>query len=95
MHHMHARVCTNLAIYYSLSFNPYHSQSRIQPGGGPFWAYSPYLPLESEESEGEDEKQAEQAFMHACVCSNQSISPLIIVQSFNLSLYSMFALQQG
>ena len=33
-----------------------------------------------------------QAFMRACVCSNHSISPLIIVQSSNLSLYSMFAL---
>ena len=33
--------------------------------------------------------------MHACVCSNQSILPLIIVQSSNLSLYSMFALQHG
>ena len=33
--------------------------------------------------------------MHACVCFIQSILPLIIVQSSNLSLYSMFALQQG
>ena len=33
--------------------------------------------------------------MHACVCCNQSISPLIIVQSSNLSLYSMLALQHG
>ena len=30
--------------------------------------------------------------MHACVCSNHAISPLIILQSSNLSLYSMFAL---
>ena len=30
--------------------------------------------------------------MHACVCSNHPISPLIIVQSSNLTLYSMFAL---
>ena len=30
--------------------------------------------------------------MHACVCSNHPISPLIILQSSNLSLYSMFAL---
>ena len=30
--------------------------------------------------------------MHACVCSNHRISPLIIVQSSNLSLYSIFAL---
>ena len=30
--------------------------------------------------------------MHACVCSNHSISPPIILQSSNLSLYSMFAL---
>ena len=27
-----------------------------------------------------------------CVCSNHPISPLIILQSSNLSLYSMFAL---
>ena len=33
--------------------------------------------------------------MHACVCSNQSILPLIIVQFSNLSLYSTFALQHG
>ena len=33
--------------------------------------------------------------MHACVCSNQSILPLIIVRSCNLSLYSTFALQRG
>ena len=33
--------------------------------------------------------------MHACVCSHHPISPLIIVQSSNLSLYSMFAMQHG
>ena len=33
--------------------------------------------------------------MHACVCSNQSILPLIIVQSSNVSLYFTFALQHG
>ena len=43
----------------------------------------------------ENETQAKQAFMHVCVCSNQPISPLIIVQSSNLSLYSTFALQHG
>ena len=30
--------------------------------------------------------------MHVCVCSNHPISPLIILQSSNLSLYSMLAL---
>ena len=30
--------------------------------------------------------------MHACVCSNHPVSPLIILQSSNLFLYSMFAL---
>ena len=30
--------------------------------------------------------------MHACVFSNHPISPLIILQSSNLSLHSMFAL---
>ena len=30
--------------------------------------------------------------MHVCVCCNHPISPLIIVQSSDLSLYSMFAL---
>ena len=30
--------------------------------------------------------------MHACVCSNHRVSPLIILQSSNLSLYTMFAL---
>ena len=43
----------------------------------------------------ENETKGKQAFMHACVCSNQSILPLIIVQSSNLSLYSTFALQHG
>ena len=33
--------------------------------------------------------------MDACVCSNQPISRLIIVQSSNLSLYSMFVLVHG
>ena len=33
--------------------------------------------------------------MHTYVCSNQSILPLVIVESCNLSLYSTFALQQG
>ena len=58
-------------------------------------AYSPYLPLESEASGGENGTQAKEPFMHACVCSNHPISPLIIVQSSNLSLYSMFALLHG
>ena len=30
--------------------------------------------------------------MHTCVCSNHPISPLIILQSSNLSICSMFAL---
>ena len=30
--------------------------------------------------------------MHACLCSNHPISPLIILQSSNLSLVSMFSL---
>ena len=34
-------------------------------------------------------------FMQACICSNHPISPLIILQSSNLSLYSMFALLHG
>ena len=32
------------------------------------------------------------AFMHACVCSNHQLSPLIILQPSNLSLYTMLAL---
>ena len=30
--------------------------------------------------------------MHVCVCSNHMIPPLIILQSSNLSVYTMFAL---
>ena len=30
--------------------------------------------------------------MHSCVCSNHPMSPLIILRSSNLSLYSLFAL---
>ena len=44
---------------------------------------------------GENETQAGQAFMHAGVCFNQPISPLIIVQSSILYPYSTFALQHG
>ena len=33
--------------------------------------------------------------MHVCVCSNQLIVPPIIVQSSNLSLYSMFVSLHG
>ena len=33
-----------------------------------------------------------QVFMRACVCSNHPVSPLIILQSSNMSLYSMSAL---
>ena len=33
-----------------------------------------------------------QAFLHACVRSNHPISPLIILQSSNLSLYTIFVL---
>ena len=55
-------------------------------------AYSPYLPLESEASGGENKTQARQAFIYACVRSDLPISPLLILQSSNLSLFSMFAL---
>ena len=98
LRHMHARVCTNLVIHYSnhsFYINPYQSQSQTEPGGGPSWAYSPYLPLESKAREGEDKEQAKQACMHTCLCANQLVLPLIIVQSSNLALYSMFALQHG
>ena len=82
-----------IAYFYHLFFNhPYHSQSRTLPGGGPSWAYLPYLPHESEARERKNESQARQAFMHTCVCSNHPILPLIILQSSNLSPYSMFAL---
>ena len=33
--------------------------------------------------------------MHACVYSNHPISPLLILQFSNLSLYTMFALLHG
>ena len=33
--------------------------------------------------------------MHACVCSNHPILPLIIVQSSNWSFYTIFALLHG
>ena len=72
-----------------------HTSITNSTRGGPSWAYSPYLPLESEARERRNEKQTKQAFMHACVCSNHPILRLIIVQSSNLSLYSMFALLHG
>ena len=98
MRHVNARVCTRTAISYfnqSLLSTQSIPRSRSPPGGGPFWAYLPHLPLESEAREGRNEPQAMQAFMRVCVCSNHPISPLIIVQSSNLSLYSMFALLHG
>ena len=89
-------VCTFMHDVYSHLFQSLFSyqstpQSRTLPEGGPSWAYLRYLPLESEARERENESQARQAFMHACVCSNHQISPLIILQSSNLSLYSMLA----
>ena len=36
-----------------------------------------------------------QALMRVCVCPNHPISPQIIMQSSNLSLYPMFALVHG
>ena len=82
------------SISYSnpLIFQQSIPQAQTPPGGGPSWAYLPYLPLESKARERRNESQAKQAFMHVCVCSNQPIPPLIIVQSSNLSLYYMFAL---
>ena len=94
MHHLHAQVCTRTAIsYFNISSFPKSIPlSRTLPWGGPSWAYSPYLPLESEGREKENESLATQAFMHARVCSNHPITPLIILQSSNRSLYTMFAL---
>ena len=89
--------CTGMHEGSNLSLQsllPYQStpQSRTPPGGGPSWAYLPYLPLESEARERRNGTHAKQAFMHECVCSNHPISPLIILQSSTLSLYTMFAL---
>ena len=47
-------------------------QSLTQPGGGPSWAYSPYLPLEKENKwECGTTHKRSKSFMHACECSNQ------------------------
>ena len=86
---MHEGSNLSLQSLFSYQSTP---QSRTPPGGGPSTAYLPYLPLESEARERNNRTQAQQAFMHACVCSNHRISPLIILQFSNLSLYSMFAL---
>ena len=77
---------------FTIPFRQSKAGSRSPRGGGSSWAYLPYLPLESEAREKENESQARQAFMHACVCSNHPISPLIILQSSNLSMYTKFAL---
>ena len=81
-------VCNH--TYQSLFSYQSTPQWRTAPGGGPSCAYLPYLPLESKAREKGDESQAMQVFMHTCVYSNHPISPLIILQSSNLSLYSMF-----
>ena len=94
MHHVNARVCVDLPIGYSnqsLSFPQSIPRSGTLPRCGPSWAYLPYLPLEREAREKGNESQAMQVFMHTCVCSNHPISPLTILQSSNLSLYTMFA----
>ena len=82
---------SNLSLQSLFSYQP-TPQPRTPPAGGPSWGYLPFLPLESEARERRNGTQAKQAFMHACVCSDHPISPLIILQSSNLSLYAMFAL---
>ena len=44
---------------------PIRTQITTPPGGGPAWAYSPYLPLESESKRG---AHAKNVAMHLCVC---------------------------
>ena len=68
---------------------PLCPQSLTQPGGGTSWAYSPYLPLEN-------------VIKWECGTKHQRggtcftlVSPLIIVQPCNQSLYAMFALLHG
>ena len=87
MRHVNARVCTKVPIAYFYHLFPIiYTQSTNSTRG---W---PYVPLESQANGRKNETQAKQAFMCACVCSNQPISPLILLQSSNLSLYTMFAL---
>ena len=88
-HHVNAPVCTKVLIFRYNHFFSYQSTPQLRT---PSWAYLPYLPLEREARERRNETQAKQAFMHACACSNHPISPLIIFQFSNLSLYTMFAL---
>ena len=97
MRHMHARVCMNLAIVYLNHFFPnIHTTITNSTRGWPLLGLLT-LPTagEREQVSEENETKMKQAFMHACVCSNESISPLFIVQSSNLSLYFTFALQRG
>ena len=68
---------------------PLCQQSLTEPGGGPSWAYSPYLPLENV---NKWECRAKHKRGRTCFTL---IAPLIIVQSSNQSLYSMFALLHG
>ena len=96
MRHVNARVCRNHPISYFnflLSHNPYHDHELYQGVAPPGLSYLTYR---RRAKQGRQKStQAKQAFMQACVCSNHPISPLIIMQSSNLSLYTMFALLHG
>ena len=73
--------CTSMHEFGSPLFLTNPSQSNhtqrvrqllTQPGDGPSWAYSPYLPLERESKWGCGTRhKRSKAPMHACVCSSQ------------------------
>ena len=90
--HRYARVLQSPTLTIFFSNNPYHKHEFNQEVGPPGLTHLTYHWREREQVSEENETQA---FMHACVCSNHPISPLIIVQSSKLSLYSMFALLHG
>ena len=92
---MHAQICTRTAISYSnqslfFFLNPYQDHELYQGVAPPGLTYLTYRWRARQEKRKTSHKRGKR--LCTCVCSNHPISPLINVQSSNMSLYSMFAL---
>ena len=95
MRHANARVCTKVPIaYFYHLFPTIHTQITNSTRGWPLPGLLT-LPTAGERSKGKEKRDTSEASVYARLCSNHPISPLIILQSSNLSLHSMFALQHG
>ena len=94
MFFVNARVCTKVSIFYldhSFFHNPCHHQEVYQGVAPPRLTYLTYR-WRGKQGEEETTHNRGKCFLHACVCSKHPITPVIILQSSNLSLYTMSAL---